>query len=236
MSGRMAADIEQLRQLNDKLVRTEKTGGDGNPRRRCRSRGKQPARINFVAHPNDPVSRQSDEDTRDKLKLISTQISRISQVTKDMTDFARARSSAREPVDVNSIILTSLRLASFDESFSLLKVQTNLGENLKWINADIDQLQQVFLNLFLNARDAMPNGGSLFIESSETEKECVVAIRDSGTGIDRGVLNQIFDPFFTTKPTGKGTGLGLAVCYGIVTAYGGTIEAESNNGREPTLR
>jgi signal transduction histidine kinase len=164
------------------------------------------------------------EDAREKLKLISSQISRISRVTKDMTDFARTHPSARQSVDVNSIILTSLRLAKFDESFRRLEIDVNLGTELTHIYADVDQLQQVFLNLLLNARDAMPDGGRLSIESMESGSECIVTVGDTGSGIDQKEINQIFDPFFTTKPPGKGTGLGLAVCYGIVTAHGGTIE------------
>jgi len=224
MSGKMAADIEQLRHLNEQLVRTEKLAAMG-------------TLAAGVAHEvNNPLASISSliqmiqtengisEDAREKLKLISSQISRISRVTKDMTDFARTHPSARQSVDVNSIILTSLRLAKFDESFRRLEIDVNLGTELTHIYADVDQLQQVFLNLLLNARDAMPDGGRLSIESVETGSECIVTVGDTGSGIDQKEINQIFDPFFTTKPPGKGTGLGLAVCYGIVTAHGGTIE------------
>jgi signal transduction histidine kinase len=166
-----------------------------------------------------------DERTTENLKLISTQITRITQVTKDMMDFARVRPAAKSHVDINEILRTSLRLASFDKSFQKLKQQNNLAENLPKVFADSDQLQQVFLNLFLNARDAMPGGGELFIKTRQNNGEVQIEIADSGAGIDEKEIKKIFDPFFTTKTAGKGTGLGLAVCYGIITAHGGKIEA-----------
>jgi two-component system NtrC family sensor kinase len=107
-----------------------------------------------------------------------------------------------------------------------------LSADLPKTFADGDQLQQVFLNLFLNARDAMPSGGELSIKTGFENNEIVVEIADAGAGISENDRKKIFDPFFTTKPTGKGTGLGLAVCYGIITAHHGKIEvaARKNGG------
>lgn len=228
MSGKMAADIEQLKQLNEKLIRTEKLAAMGTLAAGVAHEVNNPlasisSLIQMIQGQNDVNS-----DTKEKLKLISSQIDRISRVTKDMTDFARTNPSAKQAVDINSVIGTSLRLAKFDRSFQELEVEVDLGTNVSKINADVDQLQQVFLNLFLNARDAMPNGGRLTIESKEVGRECVITVGDTGSGVDKRAANQIFDPFFTTKPAGKGTGLGLAVCYGIVTEHGGTIEAAAS--------
>ena len=231
MSRKMASDIEQLRQLNEQLIRTEKLAAMG-----TLSAG--------VAHEvNNPLASISsliqmmkakqnvDEDTREKLKLISAQITRITQVTKDMMDFARVRPAAKSLIDVNEIINSSLRLASFDKSFQALNLKKDLTENLPPVFADTDQLQQVFLNLFLNARDAMPEGGEIIVETSPEANEIRIKIADSGFGINETDLKKIFDPFFTTKQTGKGTGLGLAVCYGIITAHNGRIEVSPNNGK-----
>lgn len=228
MSRKMATDIEQLRQLNEQLVRTEKLAAMG-----TLSAG--------VAHEvNNPLASISsliqmmqakpdlDESTKEKLVLISTQIHRITQVTKDMMDFARVRPAAKSLAGINEIIETALRLASFDKSFQKLQLEKNLARNLPETLADADQLQQVFLNLFLNARDAMPDGGKLKITSKQSANEIQIKIADSGNGINETDLKKIFDPFFTTKTAGKGTGLGLAVCYGIITAHGGRIEASSN--------
>ncbi len=234
MSRKMADDIEQLQKLNEQLTRTEKLAAMG-----TLSAG--------VAHEvNNPLASISsliqmmqrkdlDSDTKEKLKLISTQIARITQVTKDMMDFARVRPAAKSFVEINEIIEKSLRLASFDKSFQKLGLTKDFDENLPEILADSDQLQQVFLNLLLNARDAMPSGGELLIETAQTENEIFIEISDSGIGIDKKDLKKIFDPFFTTKSAGNGTGLGLAVCYGIITAHGGKIEASLNESGGTTF-
>jgi len=224
MSGKMAADIEQLKQLNEKLIRTEKLAAMGTLAAGVAHEVNNP--LASISSLIQMIQSQNEinGETQERLRVISSQIGRISRVTKDMTDFARARPSTKQATDINSIVETSLRLAKFDESFQKLEIALDLEPSVSTINADVDQLQQVFLNLFLNARDAMPNGGRLSIESKEAGRECVVIVGDTGSGIDQKTINQIFDPFFTTKPTGKGTGLGLAVCYGIVTEHGGTIE------------
>lgn len=228
MSRKMASDIEQLQKLNEQLTRTEKLAAMG-------------TLAAGVAHEvNNPLasissliqmmqSKQNlDEATNEKLKLISTQITRITQVTRDMMDFARVRPAAKSLVDINYEIEKSLRLASFDKSFQKLNLKKEFSEDLPKVFADADQLQQVFLNFFLNARDAMPDGGDLLIKTKQNGEMLQIEICDSGGGISESDKKKVFDPFFTTKPTGKGTGLGLAVCYGIITAHGGKIEVSSN--------
>lgn len=228
MSRKMASDIAELQRLNEQLIRTEKLAAMGTLAAGVAHEVNNP--LASISSLIQMMQSQPDlpTDTSEKLKLIAAQIRRITQVTTDMTNFARARPAAKGDVDVNKIIETSLRLASFDEDFQKLTVETSFAGDLENVFADGDQLQQVFLNLFLNARDAMPDGGKLAIKTSQTGDEICIEISDSGSGVDEHAANQIFDPFFTTKPAGKGTGLGLAVCYGIVTAHGGRIEVGSN--------
>jgi len=237
MSRKMASDIEQLQNLGEQLVRTEKLAAMG-----TLSAG--------VAHEvNNPLASISsliqmmqsqndlDDETKEKLRLISTQITRITQVTKDMMDFARVRPAAKTPVNINEILDASLRLASFDKTFRRLNILKFYDKNICKILVDYDQLQQVFLNLFLNSRDAvLPEGGEITIKTRQTADEIAIEISDNGIGVNNADIKKIFDPFFTTKPTGKGTGLGLAVCYGIITAHGGRIEVISEDEKGTTFK
>lgn len=230
MSRKMASDIERLKAMNEQLARTERLAAMG-------------TLAAGVAHEvNNPLASISSliqmmraepttaEDEREKFDIISSQIRRITQVTKDLTEFARIRPAAKSPVDINEIIEAALRLAGFDETFQKLNILRGESGQLPPVFADAGQMQQVFLNLFLNARDAMPEGGDLRIETQASETEVTVRVSDSGTGIDENQAAQIFDPFFSTKPAGKGTGLGLSVCYGIITAHDGRIEIDRQAG------
>ncbi|HYJ90708.1 MAG TPA: ATP-binding protein, partial [Pyrinomonadaceae bacterium] len=235
MSRKMAVDIEELRRLNEQLVRTERLAAMGTLAAGVAHEVNNP--LASISSLIQMMQANSDIDTatKDKLQLISEQIRRITRVTKDMTDFARVRPVAKKEINVNHVIKSSLRLAEFDKAFQSLDVHTELDETIPAVVADADQLQQVFLNLLLNARDAMPPGSKLGIKSSQVSSEVRVSVSDSGCGINDSDSKQIFDPFFTTKAPGKGTGLGLAICYGIVTAHGGRIEVESRNGQGSTF-
>ena len=133
-------------------------------------------------------------------------------------------------MELKSVVDDAIRLASFDSAFQQLELTRQDADDVPQVLADADQLQQVVLNLRLNARDAMPNGGSVAVATFCTEAGVCISVEDSGPGLDESVRKQLFDPFFTTKPAGKGTGLGLAVCYGIVTAHNGRIDVNSSNG------
>ena len=228
MSRKMAADIDELQRLNEQLIRAEKLAAMGTLAAGVAHEVNNPlASISSLVQMMRAEAGHSDE-TRERLNLISAQINRINQVTKDMTNFARSRPAAKHDVDINAIVITAMRLANFDKVFQSLDIERSLEDDLPTVFADEDQLQQVFLNLLLNARDAMPDGGKLKVQSLLNEDQVTIEIADSGTGIDADEAKQIFDPFFTTKPAGKGTGLGLAVCYGIVTAHDGRIEVAPN--------
>ncbi|HEX6280492.1 MAG TPA: ATP-binding protein [Pyrinomonadaceae bacterium] len=228
MSRKMAADIGHLQSLNEQLARAERLAAMGTLAAGVAHEVNNP--LASISSLVQMMKARADADTREKLELISEQISRITQVTKDLTDFARVRPAARSMVDLNGVVEASIRLASFDSDFQRLDVSTELDTSLPEVYADGDQMQQVILNLLLNARDAMPAGGKLSVSTSQDTENAVISVEDTGTGLDEAVRKQLFDPFFTTKPAGKGTGLGLAVCYGIVTAHNGRIDVHSSNG------
>jgi len=230
MSRKMSADIESLRSLNEKLARAERLAAMGTLAAGVAHEVNNPlASISSLVQMLRSQSADNAE-TKEKLDLISTQIDRITRVTRDLTEFARVRPASRSEVDINEVIEASLRLASFDSEFQKLELVKSLSSDLGRIVADGDQLQQVFLNLLLNSRDAMPLGGTLSVSSTRKNGEITISIKDSGAGISDSARTQLFDPFFTTKPAGKGTGLGLSVCYGIVSAHDGRIEVESKSG------
>lgn len=228
MSRKMAEDIEQLRTMNEQLVRADRLAAMGTLAAGVAHEINNPlASISSLIQMIRSNSANSPE-ALEQLDLISSQIRRISRVTKDLTEFARIRPAARSNVSVEKIIDSALRLARFDSSFQSLDVTVTVDAGLPAINADGDQLQQVFLNLILNARDAMPTGGKLTITAERIGENAVIVVSDTGHGFDAKASSKAFDPFYTTKPPGQGTGLGLAVCYGIVTTHSGTIDAANN--------
>ena len=235
MSRKMAGDIEQLKTLNDQLARAERLAAMGTLAAGVAHEVNNP--LASISSLVQMMKKDADHDTSEKLSLISAQIERITQVTKDLTNFARVRPAARRNIDINAVVESSIRLASFDGEFQRLELVRYLAEDLPEINADADQLQQVILNLLLNSRDAMPGGGRLKVTTRATETDIHISVEDTGTGIDAAARKQLFDPFFTTKPAGKGTGLGLAVCYGIVTAHNGRIDVDTagKNGTRFTV-
>jgi len=117
-----------------------------------------------------------------------------------------------------------------------VSVIKELAQNLPAVNGSGNRLQQVFLNLFLNARDAMPSGGMLEVRTSSENGTVSAEVTDTGVGIPGENLHRIFDPFFTTKATGRGTGLGLSVSYGIVQEHKGRIEVRSTPGKGTSFR
>ena len=239
MSRKMAEDIERLRALNEHLIRAEKLAAAGALAAGVAHEVNNPlASISSLIQilQSRPINNENEAETREMLRLVSTQIARISQVLRDMLDFARQRPPARAPLDLARVVESSLRLAGFDKDFKRLRVNTNFDREAPRVSADADQMQQVFLNLLLNARDALPDGGDLRIRTAFDEAACevVVEVADTGQGIEADALPHVFDPFFTTKRTGAG--LGLAVCYGIVTAHGGQITIAPNKGAGTTAR
>ena len=172
-----------------------------------------------------------DEQRREILKKIEKQTFRASEIVGGLLNFSRLGGGEFTIVDINQIIHDSLSLIDHQFDRSRISVARDMYNTLPPVYGNTGKLQQVFVNLFLNARDAMPSGGELGIHTGMNESMVVVDISDTGNGIPREDLKKIFDPFFTTKGIGRGTGLGLAVSYGIIQEHGGGIFVESDAGK-----
>jgi len=169
------------------------------------------------------------------LEKIDTQTERVARIVKNLLNFARNPSeSAYFQTDIKESLQSIISLIDYKLKNMNIDLKINLAP-LKPIWAQEERLQQVFINIILNAIDAMPNGGTLNIELSQHDNMAVIKIADTGTGIDAQHLPHIFDPFFTTKGLGKGTGLGLSISYAIIQEHNGRITVDSESGRGSTF-
>ena len=170
------------------------------------------------------------------LEKIIAQAFRASEIANNLLKFSRIGSSDYSELDVNRVISESLSLVDPMLKASRVTVNSQLKDSLPAVYGNYGKLQQVFMNLIMNARDAMPRGGELTIATEAENSTVHVEVSDNGVGIPTDHLNKIFDPFFTTKATSRGTGLGLAVTYGIIREHSGSIQVDSAVGRGTTFR
>lgn len=168
---------------------------------------------------------------KDNLTLIVAESERCAKIVRGLLEFARESIPEKKSASFNQIIENTLNLVTHQPLFQNIDVRCHLAENLPEIELDVDQWQQVFLNMFINAGQAMPDGGSLVLTTKHlVEKNWIrVTVEDSGTGIDPEHMDKVFDPFFSTKEE-KGFGLGLSVTYGIIKNHGGTVNVRSTPG------
>ncbi len=176
-----------------------------------------------------------DQQDQQDLELIIRETKRVREIVRGLLDFARETPFVQKPLDMNELIRQTLRLLGKREAFQNIFMVEDLGDHLPLVNVDKNQLQQVILNLTLNACQAMADGGTLMVATSTDNGRVVVKVTDTGCGIRPEQLDKIFEPFYTTKPVGKGTGLGLSVSYGILQQHQGTLEVESELGMGSTF-
>ncbi len=173
------------------------------------------------------------EDLREYLRLIRGEAFRCKQITNGLLDFSRARAAEHAPVSVSEVVESAARLLMHQKRGVSIRIDVELADGLPLVSGDMGQLQQAVIILAENGMDAMPEGGTLTLrtfQSAEDGGAVFIEVRDTGHGIPAEIRERIFDPFFTTKEVGRGTGLGLAVCYGIVTEHGGRITVDSTAG------
>jgi two-component system NtrC family sensor kinase len=180
--------------------------------------------------------------------VISHQAERCATIIRQLLDFSREHAPEKTRQDVHAVLQQAIALVEHQWSFQDVVIQRDLAPDIPPLLINAGQMQQVFLNLLVNAGEAMPGGGQLTIQTRFCPRpagsppgaktagdEVRIIFRDTGVGITPENIRKIFDPFFTTKDVGRGTGLGLAVSYGIIEHHGGTIGVESAPGKGTTF-
>jgi len=228
---------EELKRAQAQLIQSEKLAAVGEL-------------ISGVAHElNNPLTsilgfadllRKSDVDprVREDLEIIYTQAQRSARIVRSLLTFARQYKAEKVPIDLNDAIIAALDLLTYQLKVDNIHVTLDLAPNLPMVEADVHQMQQVFLNIITNAQQAIRGAhsqGNILIQSQALPGAVLAVVSDDGPGIPEEIQDKIFDPFFTTKEVGKGTGLGLSICYGIIQEHGGRIWVESEYGKGATF-
>ncbi len=178
----------------------------------------------------------SNDERLRMLEQIYTQVERASATVRNLLDFTRSEDAVFTSVSIEEVVGSTARLVSNELMLGGIELNLNLDDELPSIRGNPRNLQQLFLNLFLNAVQAMPEGGDLNVRAISDEEGFVrVDVSDTGVGIPAGDLDKIFEPFFTTKEPGKGTGLGLSVAFGIIEKHHGRITVQSEVGKGTTF-
>ena len=178
------------------------------------------------------------DDARKDVRIINNEAQRCAQIVRNLLTFARRHQPAKQKVDLNSTVQKVLDLRAYEHKARNIEIDTRFTTDLPEVMADGFQLQQVFLNIIINAEYQMIEAhgkGTLTIITEEIDSSVRITFTDDGPGITEENLKHVFDPFFTTKEVGKGTGLGLSVSYGIIAGHDGKLYAESQAGEGATF-
>jgi len=237
-------DVTEWRQAQQRLAQTEKLAAVGQLAAGVMHEINNPlatisACSEALALRIDALAPGDRRATEEYLKIIDTEVQRCRRIVDELLEFSRPKSGQKREVDVNAVLEQTLFLLKHHERFRRMAVARELAEGLPRLPADPERLIQAFMALLLNAMDAMNSRGVLTVRSRlnpERRDELLIEFIDTGVGIPQEELPKIFEPFFTTKPQGRGTGLGLSVCYGIVAEHRGRIRVESQVGVGSTFK
>jgi len=175
----------------------------------------------------DEFGEWADAEKLEMLRDAFAQVERAAVTVANLLDFTRRDETSFALLSVNDVIRSTANIVRNEVTLNNIHLVMNLSDDLSPIMGNQHNLQQVFLNLFLNAIQAMPDGGELRVTSNRQDSVVRIDVSDTGKGIPEEILEKIFDPFFTTKEVGKGTGLGLSVSFGIIEKHHGTIRVEN---------
>ncbi len=236
-SVHVARDITERKKMEAQLIATDRLASIGELSSGIAHELNNPL-TSIIGFSQLLLDKNLSDDVKEDLELINREAQRTSSVVRNLLTFARKHKAEKQPVDVNGAIKLVLALRAYEQKVNNIQVNTHLAPDLTKIMADGFQLQQVFLNIIINAEHFMLEAhgkGTLTITTERVGDIIRACFTDDGPGIAKENLGHLFDPFFTTKKEGKGTGLGLSISYGIITEHGGKIYAESELGKGTTF-
>jgi two-component system NtrC family sensor kinase len=231
------ADITEQKKQSERLMMTDRLASLGELASGTAHELNNPL-TSIIGFSQLLMEREVPDDIREDLKLINSEAQRAASVTKNLLTFARKHAPVKQRNHINNIIEDVLKLRTYEHKVNAIEVERQLDPDLPEIMVDYFQMQQVFMNIIINAEyfmTAAHNRGTLTITTKKQNNTVMISIADDGPGIPPENLKRIFDPFFTTKEAGKGTGLGLSICHGILTEHGGQIYARSQPGKGATI-
>ena len=182
--------------------------------------------------------KNQDDKLTEQLISIKDNIDRISKIVRELVDFSRPPGEDKELLQINDVVKTAVGIVKYDKRVKDVEFKTDFARNLSQVMAVPDRLLQVFVNILINALDAINGEGKIEVRTFLEDLFICTEIKDNGCGIEKGIIDKIFNPFFTTKEVGKGTGLGLSVSYGIIKKMQGKIivTSELNKGSIFTIK
>lgn len=236
-SVHIARDITERKKMEEQLIVTDRLASIGELASGIAHELNNPL-TSVVGFSQLLLEKDIPDDVKEDLRIIYSEAQRTADVVKNLLTFARKHSAVKQMVNINSIVGKVLEIRAYEQKVNNIQVNTQFASDLPEIMADYFQLQQVFLNIIINAEHFMIEAhqrGTLTITTEKAGTLVKASFADDGPGISKENLGHLFDPFFTTKEVGKGTGLGLSICHGIIAEHGGRIYAESELGKGATF-
>jgi len=230
-------DITEQKQQNERLMMADRLASIGELAAGAAHELNNPL-TSVIGFSQLLMEKDIPDDAREDMKLIYNEAQRAANVTKSLLTFGRKHASVKQLNQINNIIEDVLKLRAYEQKVNGIEIKRQLAPDLPEIEVDYFQMQQVFLNIIINAEYFTTEAhkrGTLTITTKKQNNNVRISIADDGPGISRENLSRIFNPFFTTKEAGKGTGLGLSICHGIVSEHGGQMYARSQPGKGATI-
>jgi PAS domain S-box-containing protein len=233
----VARDVTERKQMQEQLMLTDRLASIGELASGVAHELNNPL-TSVIGFSQLLVEGDIPQGMKEELGLINSEAQRCASIVKNLLTFARKHAPLKQLSQINDIIEDVLKLRAYEQKVSNIEVERRFASDLPEVMVDYFQMQQVFLNIVINAEYFMAqahNSGRLIVTTQKFNRSVRVSFTDDGSGISRENLSSLFNPFFTTKEVGKGTGLGLSICHGVVTEHDGRIYARSGPGKGATF-